>query len=160
MLIPNKKNDQGLYVLMYTVLAESITREESSRVAYSKLIKAMPVNYDLINIIIIENIWTDPLVLFFEEIVRIIENIKTGSIVIYLYGAMIEELIPVSDLASKSDILEYLKLKIPDILPSQWSNFTVERATREILQHEHVDSFRERNIIFVHKPQTPHVTVE
>ena len=75
--------------------------------------------------------------------------IKSGSIVIYLFGITINELIPISNFESKADIIQYLKLTIHDFLPSQWSKLNVEHTIKIINGYKHLDQFKEKNIILI-----------
>ena len=114
---------------------------------YLKLFNQTINNYHMINIIILENIWTKPIIS--ENIIKTIEQIKSGSIVIYLFGITINELIPISNFESKADIIQYLKLRIPDILPSQWSELNAEHTIKIINGYSHLDCFKEKNIILI-----------
>ena len=104
-------------------------------------------NFDLLNIVIIENIWTKPIVL--EQILSAVDAIYTGSIVIYLWGNTIEQLLPISNFESKPDIIQYLKLKIPDVLPCQWSSLKLEQTIQTINEYKHLECFKEKDIILI-----------
>ena len=138
---------------MWTNIIMSITTLKSINITnqmnqiYLKLFNQTINNYDAINIIILENIWNKPIIS--EKIIKTIEQIKSGSIVIYLFGITINELIPISNFESKADIIQYLKLTVPDILPSQLSKLNVEHTIKIINGYKHLDQFKEKNIILI-----------
>jgi hypothetical protein len=133
---------------MSIILLEDIIKRQRASDIYIRLMNEPILNNNLVNILVLENIWSSPLDI--GKIVKIIEEIKTGSIVIYIYANLIEELLPITNIENKDDIIEFLKIRIPDIVPSQWKSLKREEVIKKITEYKHLEYFREK-IIFDHK---------
>jgi hypothetical protein len=100
-----------------------------------------------INIILLENMWVNPIPSRIEQIIEKIQKIESGSIIIYTYGISINEIIPISNYESKNDIIEYLQLIIPEIVSCQWRDLEIEQVIKTIEKYDRFDSFTEKKII-------------
>ena len=137
------------YYLMTIKLLESIENRNHTNQKYSLLFKKSKVIHSskIINIILLENMWTNPLFHRIDQIIEKIKKIESGSIVIYTYGITIDELIPILNFELKNDIIEYLQLEIPNILSSQWSDLQLEKIIETIEKYNHLESFTEKKFI-------------
>lgn len=100
-----------------------------------------------INIILLENMWVNPIPSRIEQIIEKIQKIESGSIIIYTYGILINEIIPISNYESKNDIIEYLQLIIPEIVSCQWRDLEIEQVIKTIEKYDRFDSFTEKKFI-------------
>jgi hypothetical protein len=132
---------------MSIITQESININNQIEQLYLQLLNQTIHNYDIINILILENTWTKPFNI--DEIISKIEYIKDGSIVIYSFGIRIDEILPISNFDVKPDIIQYLKLKIPQILLCQWNKIKVEQAIQIINDYKCFECFINKNIILI-----------
>jgi len=100
-----------------------------------------------INIILLENMWVNPIPTRIEQIIENIQKIESGSFIIYTYGISINEIIPISNYESKNDIIEYLQLIIPEIVSCQWRDIEIEQVIKTIEKYDRFDSFTEKKFI-------------
>jgi len=132
---------------MSIISQESININNQIEQLYLQLLNQTIHNYDVINILILENTWTKPFNI--DEIISKIESIKEGSIVIYSFGIRIDEIIPISNFDMKPNIIQYLKLKIPQILLCQWNKIGVDSAIQTISNYKCLERFKNKNIILL-----------
>lgn len=126
---------------------ETTNKTNQTDQIYLDLIQETIIDLDLVNIVIVENIWTKPIVV--EQVIKTLEQIKSGSIVIYLFGNKIDQFIPISNFVSLPKIIQYIQLKILDILPSQWGGLKPEQTIQTISEYKHLEFFKKKNIILI-----------
>lgn len=129
---------------------ESVENSKRVNQKYLLLLERSKYNIDsskIINIILLENMWTNPIFSRIDQIIEKIQKIESGSIIIYTYGISINEIIPISNYESKNDIIEYLQFKITEILSCQWSDLELEKVIKTIEKYNKLESFTEKKFI-------------
>jgi hypothetical protein len=129
---------------------ESVENSKRANQKYLLLLERSKYNIDsskIINIILLENMWTNPIFSRIDQIIEKIQKIESGSIIIYTYGISINEIIPISNYESKNDIIEYLQFKITEILSCQWSDLELEKVIKTIEKYNKLESFTEKKFI-------------
>lgn len=141
-------NDRSLRMPILTL--ESVENSKRANQKYLLLLERSKYNIDsskIINIILLENMWTNPIFSRIDQIIEKIQKIESGSIIIYTYGISINEIIPISNYESKNDIIEYLQFKITEILSCQWSDLELEKVIKTIEKYNKLESFTEKKFI-------------
>ena len=132
---------------MSIITQESININNQIEQLYLQLLNQTIHNYTIINILILENTWTKPFNI--DNIIKKIESIKYGSIIIYSFGIRIDEILPISNFDAKPEIINYLKLKMPQILLCQWNKIDLNQAIQIINNYKCLACFKNKNIILI-----------
>jgi hypothetical protein len=135
---------------MFIQSLEEVNNRKRTNQKYSLLLERSEYNVnssEIINIILLENMWTNPLFSRIDQIIEKIRKIESGSIIIYTYGITINEIIPILNYESKNDIIEYLELEIPQILSCKWSDLKLEKVIETIEKDNKFAFFTEKKII-------------
>ena len=132
---------------MSIITQESININNQIEQLYLQLLNQTIHNYNIINILILENTWTKPFNI--DNIIKKIESIKYGSIIIYSFGIRIDEILPISNFDAKPEIINYLKLKMPQILLCQWNKIDLNQAIQIINNYKCLACFKNKNIILI-----------